>query len=355
MFKYAILLNPGHNRVYFEESIKLSENELSIALSKTSLEYSDIKEEIISGINYITFISDKKIDGDALLILSRLSFSYAIFEVSEALGQACFIPVEMPDYRYIDSGISTILKYTGKTNELFTRMMINIAHFSSDFKVNEKIKLLDPIAGKGTTLFEGIICGYDVYGIEIGEKPVFESVAYFKKYLETEKYKHEQTKDRISGENKSFTSPRYTFTFARTKEEYKSDPKTFEMISGNSLNIRRFYKKNSFNLIVGDLPYGVQHGNVTNEKQSSLTRNPEELLNACLPLWSEVLIPGGTIVLAWNTLILPREKMKSIIEKHNLSILENPIYENFAHRVDNSIKRDIIAAKKRHIPTWGSN
>lgn len=347
MYKYAILLNPGHNRVYFEESINLSEYEFGIALSKTTLKYTDIKEEIISGINYITFLTDKKMDSRELMIISRLSFSYAIFEVSNIHNQTIFIPVEMPDYRYIDSGISTILKYTGKTNELFTRMIINIAHFTSDFGMDEKIKLLDPVAGKGTTLFEGIICGYDVYGVEIGSKPVNEVCQYFKKYLTTEKYKHESHSQKISGDNKAFTAERHTFSFARTKEEYKSNPKTCEIISGNSINLCKFYKQNSMHLIVGDLPYGVHHGNVTNEKQSSLTRNPEELLNACLPAWADTLMYGGAIVLAWNTFVLTREKMKAIFEKHNLYVPEDEVYEKFGHRVDNSIKRDIIAAKKR--------
>ena len=357
MTKYAILLNPGHNRVYFEEaSKKLAECELILALSKAGIfsaekaEYSAIAEEMIAKISYLTFKTSEKLDEKAVLILSRLSFAYAIFEVADDGGQTVLIPIEKADCVYIDSGISTILKYTGKTNELFTRMMINVSHLSSDFDFSsdggDALNLLDPVAGKGTTLFEGIISGYNVYGVEIGQKPADEGCAYFKRFLETEKIKHEKSRERVSGANKSFKSKKFTIQFARTRDEFKSNPRTFEMVSGNSANIRSFYKKVTFHLIVGDMPYGVHHGNVTKEKSASLTRNPDELLTMCLPGWAEVLKPGGTIVLSWNTFVLPRERVAEIVTNAGLKVLDGGVYSRFEHRVDQSIKRDIIVAKK---------
>ena len=99
-------------------------------------------------------------------------------------------------------------------------------------------------------------------------------------------------------------------------------------------------------MIVGDLPYGVRHGNVTNEKQSSLTRNPAQLLETCLPSWLEVLKPGGSIVLAWNSNVLPRERMERLFAEKGCSVKKDPPYLRFTHRVDQSIVRDIIAARK---------
>jgi tRNA G10 N-methylase Trm11 len=257
------------------------------------------------------------------------------------------MPIEKNNFNYFNTDISSILKYTGKTNEIFTRMMINVALFSSDFYNEANIKLLDPIAGKGTTLFEGLICGYDVYGIEIGDKTVSEAYQYIKKYLETEKYKHNTKIEKISGENKSFTSSRYIIETAKSKEDFKQENfKTIELIAGNSVYANKYYKKNSFHIIVGDLPYGVQHGNVTNEKQSSLTRNPKELLMSCLPGWRDILMPGGTIVLAWNKFVLSKEEMNSVFEQNKFSVLQNDDYNNFEHRVDQAIKRDIIVAKR---------
>jgi len=108
----------------------------------------------------------------------------------------------------------------------------------------------------------------------------------------------------------------------------------------------RFFKNNSFNLIVGDLPYGVQHGNVSMQKKSSLTRNPNELLSVCLNGWYNVLKPDGIIVLAWNNFVLSRDKFVDLLSENGFTVFNDGAYLDFGHRVDQSINRDIIVAKK---------
>jgi hypothetical protein len=132
-----------------------------------------------------------------------LSFVYAVFELRYAKPDTVLVPIRKTNPTYMPASINTILKYTGKTNEQFTRMMINLAFLCSDFTHSDHITLLDPIAGKGTTLFEGLISGYDVYGIEIGEKVAGETVRFLKKYLETEKYKHTVKTEKISARRQS--------------------------------------------------------------------------------------------------------------------------------------------------------
>ncbi len=47
-----------------------------------------------------------------------------------------------------------ILKYKGKTNESFTRLLVNLAVFSAARAAFEKrLTVLDPLCGKGTTFF----------------------------------------------------------------------------------------------------------------------------------------------------------------------------------------------------------
>jgi tRNA G10 N-methylase Trm11 len=133
---------------------------------------------------------------------------------------------------------------------------------------------------------------------------------------------------------------------AKNKADVKDkNYRHFEIIAGNSMYADKFYKKNFFDLIVGDLPYGVRHGNVTNEKQSSLTRNPSELLAACLPAWKTVLKRGGVLVLSWNTFVFPRDKFTVLLEDMGFDVFSEGAYLDFVHRVDQSIKRDIIVAK----------
>ena len=293
--KYAILYNPGHNRVYFETSMKLSVSEFSIISQNFTVECTNIERQNLFGVDYLTFeTSEPLAEADEKKIFG-LSFLYALFRIEMIGEEVYFKPVRKNREDFVDEGIGAIMKYTGKTNEIFTRMMIQVAAASCIGGNEERktpIRLLDPIAGKGTTLYEGLVKGYDVYGIEIGDKVVKESYHFLKKFLEMAKYKFDSSIIKISGPNKSFSAVRHTFVTAKTKEDFKSkNTRTVEMVAGNSMYANKYYKKNFFDIIVGDLPYGVQHGNVTTEKQSSLTRNPSELLKACLPAWKEVLRP----------------------------------------------------------------
>lgn len=342
---YAILYNPGHNRVYFDTSLKLSISEFNIAAKNFSTGFDDVRSQNLFGIEYLTFQTNDELSDSDIRIIFELSFIYALFKAENINGEFYLKPIQSNKKNFVSDSIGTILKYTGKTNEIFTRMMINVAYYSQPNR--ENIKLLDPLAGKGTTLYEGLIKGFDVYGIEIGDKVVSESYHFLKKFLETSKYKFEYNSLRISGPDKSFSALRHTFETAETKEAFKNKmTKTIEMIAGNSMYADKYYKKNYFDIIVGDLPYGIQHGNVTNEKQSSLTRNPSELLNACLPAWLNVLKNDGVIVLAWNKNVLPRKKLEQIFEEKGLTVENDEAYLRFEHRVDQSILRDIIAVRK---------
>ena len=347
MPKYALLANPGHNRVYFEESKKLAASELELALPCLSVSCSGTAPAIWGGVYYLTFFAEAALASSDFAILSRLSFVYAIFEVVEQGETIGLIPCKMDDYAFVGSDIGTILKYTGKTNELFTRMMINCALFSAGESSCMGKRLLDPVAGKGTTLFEGLVYGMDVYCVEIGSRAVSDACRYLQKYLQTGKYKHSMKTERISGEGKSFTAERRRFELARNRDEAKRGMyRVFEMIAGNSCHANQFYRKGFFDIIVGDLPYGVQHGNVTNEGQSKLTRSPAELLRTCLPAWREVLRRGGVVALAWNVNVLPRTAIEQLLEEAGFTVLRGGVYERFQHRVDQAILRDLLLAQK---------
>jgi len=329
---YALLRHPGHNRVYFEASLVMACAELSIAARGMEARLHGIARVDMAGVPYIAFEAEDPLPPSDLGVLAGLSFVYAVFEKR---GDA-LIPAATPPVDYVDRSVSSILKYTGKTNELFTRLLINAAYYSQDGR--GRAKLLDPLMGKGTTLFEGLIKGFDVYGIEIGEKPVTEAVHFLRRFLEAGKRKHGVHSEKVSGPNKSFKAQRHTFTV--------DGDRTAEMVCGNALYADKLYKRDFFDILVGDLPYGVQHGNVTNEKASSLTRNPSELLAACLPPWRTVLKPGGALALSWNTHILPRRKITELLTGKGFAVLEEEPYLQFSHAVDQAVARDIVVARK---------
>ena len=77
-------------------------------------------------------------------------------------------------------------KYKGKTNEAFTRLLINYALCAGDFAGNfdQPLRLLDPMCGRGTALFEGLNRGYHAYGADVDRNGLEEGRRFLKRYLE---------------------------------------------------------------------------------------------------------------------------------------------------------------------------
>lgn len=345
---YLLLQHPGHNRVYYLQSDKLALAELTIAVNRLEVRCSQPKIELIEGIRYLSVDTDKEFTRNDLLLISGLSFIFALFKrISTSEGKA-LIPIKLPSHTYLDDKIGTLLKYKGKTNELFTRMMINVAMLSSKFTPEQPVDLLDPVAGKGTTLFEAATYGFNAFGIEIETKSVQEATLFFKKYLETERIKHRYEKLRFSGTSKSAPLPIHLFEYALTKEAYRLDNarKKLGIACGNTMETDKYFKRRKFHLIVGDLPYGIAHGNANGKRTENRSRNPYELLRESLPAWAKVLHYGGCIVLAWNSFLINREKLTELFTRCGLEVLTGTPYDNFEHMVDRSIKRDIVVARK---------
>jgi tRNA G10 N-methylase Trm11 len=105
----------------------------------------------------------------------------------------------------------------------------------------------------------------------------------------------------------------------------------------------RFFRPDTFDLVVTDAPYGVQHGSRTSAR---LTRRPQDLLAAAVPVWARLLRPGGAVGIAWNTLVAPRAEAAAILAAADLDPVEHGSYLNFRHRVDQAIVRDVLVARK---------
>lgn len=345
---YNILLHPGYNRVYYDQSLVMSMAELKLAFKRFEGTSDNLKLSTLAGINYLSFQYNKHLSDEEINLISQLSFVYAIFELLERGGELVLVPIAKNQALFVHSKISSLLKYSGKTNEIFTKMMINVALLSSDFSFQDQIQFLDPIAGKGTSLFEGCTYGFDVSGIEIESKSVHESSIFFKKFLEQEKYKHQYQKRSYGGKKQADGAVMHEFEYSLRKDEFKTETarKKLNLVLGNSVEANRFFKKNSFHLMVGDLPYGIAHGNQAKNKQSNITRNPLELLKAAMPAWYDVLKKGGVLVLAWNKFVLPKEAIVDVLKDNGFQVLADEPYNDFEHKVDMSIKRDIVVAKK---------
>ena len=329
---YALMKNPAHMRVSYQDTDKLSLNELSV-FSKV-IPVQNIRQANIGGVPYVLFECEQQLSQTESVSLSRLSFVYAIFEMVQG---ELLKPIALSSCYFIDPELSTILKYSGKTNELFTRLMLNLAQLHiKNPSVN--LNILDPLAGKGTTLYETLMQNHNAYGVEVDAKVVSESVVYLKKYLETAKYKHENHTEKIGGQSTSgrFTAVRNQIKITRSKGE---QVRNFEIIAGDTRNTCAFYKKNFFHAIVADLPYGVQH---SSKKLHGIgfTRNAIGLITEAMPGWVSVLKPGGVIVLAWNLFLIKKVEIVELLTQHGFTIPDLGL--DFSHRVDQAIDRDFI-------------
>lgn len=152
MQTYLILQHPGHNRVYYNAAGSMALAELEISLKRLSISCSNCELVNIAGVRYISFAADVLLPESDLEIVGRLSFVFAVYLLNKNSGAETLMPVKLPEYEYMDQKISSILKYPGKTNELFTKMMVNIGLLSGNYSYSDAIKLLDPVAGRVTTL-----------------------------------------------------------------------------------------------------------------------------------------------------------------------------------------------------------
>lgn len=368
---YGVLAHPGHNRVYFDASVSLSLAELTLAIRHFQAPCGDVRMLEVEGLRLFAFSASLPLSETDLTLLSRLSFVFGLFLLEPRQESHVLVPIRKRTHGVLPEDVSTILKYTGKTNELFTRLLLNVGLLSGGFVHEPHIRMLDPVAGKGTTLFEAAINGWDAYGVEISEKAVEDARLYFKKYLETGKYKHTLERERLSGEGRHFRAAISRFSYAVSKEAVKSgDSRHLVLVEGDSRYANHYFKHNHFHLIVGDLPYGVQHGShgaaipakpgtaqrvhpagkkggsPHHSEGGNITRNPRELVQRCLPAWVDVLKPGGTLVLSWNRFVLERDTLAGVLRERGLTVLEDPPYQQFLHRVDQAINRDVMVARK---------
>lgn len=346
---YLLLQHPGHNRVYYDAADRLAKAELMLAVERLSTVVNDVAIAEVAGVRYLRMECESQLSETDLQLVSRLSFLFALFRASEEKGKMLLEPIAIADYHHLPEKISSMLKYKGKTNELFTKMMVNVALLSSAFGYDEPIRLLDPVSGRGTTLFEAAVYGYDAYGIELDPKSVHEAHVFFKKFLQDERMKHIASKRQISGASRSSSTQIQEFTYAKDKDLFKDlDQRRYlGLIAGDTCQAHEFFKKASFHLIVGDLPYGVQHGNNPQQTGKSKTRNPKELLADAIPEWKKVLYPGGVIVLAWNSHLASPRSLQTIFETNGMEVLTEEVYGMFVHQVDRAIKRDVIVARKK--------
>lgn len=337
--KYGILRTTHQNARYYDATKHLLISELQVVMTALSIEITNLNYETIGGVELLCF-NIENLTPTAERALLKLSSNQILFEI-----QGDFLkPLNLNKSLYFKKDLSSILKYSGKTNEDFTGMMINVGIFSSKFAKNfdTPLQILDPMCGRGTTLYQGLIMGYNVSGVEINPKDCDEIDKYLKRYLKFHKYKHDASHQTIVL-NKKKKGKKYTIETANTIENYKNkDRRKIQFASGNTLDVNDYYKKDTFHVIATDIPYGVQHSGTSKDNFVDM----EKLLEQAAFSWHKVLKKGGTVVISYNNFTLSKNTLKDMFVKAGYTVLTEPPYDGFEHWVEQAVNRDIFVAKK---------
>lgn len=346
MPQYAILVQPSANRVYSQHAARLVRHEL-LALDALLLDgragaHGGPVERTMGGVPYLVLEAD--LSSDDLRVLANLSALFALFELRE---DGALLPLDAPRLDRYDDDLLTILKYVGKTNEQLTRLLLNLTAAAATTReqfLERRVRVLDPMCGRGTTLNQALMYGWDASGVDVDRKDVEAYTAFLERWLQDKRLKHRSsgTRVRVDGRN---LGRRTTFELAATKEEYRAgDVQTVEVTQGDTLDVGRMYRAGAFDVVVADAPYGIQHGSVTGPRTPS--RSPRDLLADAVPAWTGVLRRGGALGLSWNTRVLPREDLVAMLVDAGLEPLEDAPFLGLAHRVDQAIERDVVVARK---------
>jgi hypothetical protein len=313
--RIKLLVTPLTAGAYFDDALTIAAKELELVIP-----HQPVISEQVGGLSFLSLETATDSIASISETLMRLSFVQAIFE---DLGQGKLSIVAANSGFFLPAAMVYGTKYAGKTNELVTQMAINVGLAHASISEGETPSLLDPMAGRGTTLLWALRYRMNAYGIDINLKSLDGLQQHVKKQTKLKRIKHQQSKGNIGKPNKQGTGQFRQFVF---------DDLTLRLAVGDSRDAETLASKRRFHLIVSDLPYGVAHTTPDG------TRNPLDNIRACAPAWTNCLRKGGAMVLIFNTYQPQPEDLAQCFQDTGLT--HQPF--SVPHRMSESIVRDLM-------------
>lgn len=220
-------------------------------------------------------------------------------------------------------------RYKGKTSEVFTRVLLNLAVFAGSHAATARLRVVDPLAGGGTTLFVALAAGHDAFGLERTRRDVESTATFVRRFCLDRRIPHRELRGG-KGER------RFTFELGP-----RDGPRTLVLAEGDACRaddeLRTVPGGARFHALAADLPYGIQH-----------RADPVGLLADALPAWERLLVSGGALAVAWDATRVPRDRVVAAVrDACGLTVRDEPPYDGLAHRVDRVIReRDVVVATK---------
>ncbi|MBB5832050.1 TRM11 family SAM-dependent methyltransferase [Brachybacterium aquaticum] len=361
MNEVSLLLRaPSANRVYAQAAGALSRAEAHWALGAHLGTAPVLAERTLAGMEALELRRpsagdpsadgpDSPADGQAALedrLLGLLSSTLGVLDVVEETAgdpdRPLLRPRPLSTALHHPSDLETTLRYPGKTNEQFTALMINVAAALSTRRaglLDGTLDLLDPLCGRGTTLNRALRLGLSPRGAEIDRKDVEAYRAFLGTWLRTHRYKHTLDSTRLTVRGEQLGS-RLEAELALDKQTLRENGGQRVTVLGcDTTRLSEVMPARSVDALVGDLPYGVQHGA---RAGGTWRRSPLEVLREAAPGWRSLLRDGAGVALAVNRRTLDHGEASAVLADAGLRVLSAD--GAFRHRVDQSIDRDILLA-----------
>lgn len=336
--EYVMMLWPHANSRYQQSAARLAQSELGLILEKAGC-LASIERENQGSMEWLTF-QCPQLDERQLAMIGDLSLMYLL---AERRSDGALMPVASRQSGALGDDLAGVLKYKGKTNELFTQMLINAALYSSDFyQAEERLRFCDPLCGRGTGLYQAANRKWDAVGVDMDKNDLNEAQQYFKRYLEYHKIKHQFAQRSMTFQGKQCATEKSFEYYLSAADAKQKKGARLSMILGDSSQMGRYIKPESFHIMAADLPYGVQHAPGQKGGVSSF----EQMLRGALKQWLQALKPGGALALAFNTYTLKREALAEWMERAGFEVMRGGAYEGFEHWVEQAVNRDVLVGRK---------
>ncbi|WP_127717173.1 TRM11 family methyltransferase [Halobacteriovorax sp. HLS] len=311
MKKISLLISPEIKSAYFAQYTECALAELQFCFPGL--------EARLNSIGLLDFI-DIEVDQETLEEISYMSFFHGAFEQIDGTLK----PLDLKAQFSLHDNFIFGSKFKGKTNERFTQLMINLGKASINNK--ENIKVLDPMCGRATTLLWCLRYGIISKGIELDPRAIMDVTQIVKKWSKICSIRT-TIKDGFVGKKNKLGLGKFI--------EVSHEKNHFKMISGNSANCSELLSSERFDLIITDIPYGIQH------RTDNGLNNPFDAIDISLAQWKKCLKKDGSIVIGYNSNNPKRDVVIELAQKHSMLALEF----NIAHRMSESIVRDVIILK----------
>ncbi|MDO4482930.1 MAG: hypothetical protein Q4C54_00425 [Clostridia bacterium] len=333
--KYCFQLLPHANTIYQKAQETLGQNELHHMLLSLGIS-AEVNVETKGGASFYCFETEALTPAQLCALCEHSSLLMMCQEENGLLR-----PIEASRRDYFPRELAELLKYKGKTSATFTRMMLNCAIAAATPVTGRPLTVLDPMCGRGTTLYCALERGCNAIGVDVDRVDLREAINYMERYLTRAKMKYKFVQNSLTGPKGGI--PHAQFTLADTKEHYLADDvRTLRLLQGDSGAACGVLKKTPADVIVCDLPYGIQHASMDGRKPE----NPAQVATRVLPAWKNALRKGGAMAISFNALTLKRAALEKILTDLGLDVLPDGPFGSSEHYLEQAVTRDFIVARK---------